>query len=814
MKMKKIYTIALALAALLAAGCTRELPMDRQEGDIRIRIGVDGLETKAAGTAEENVVNSLDVFVYKSDETTVLYHEKVTSPSFAAGGSYYEQTTNLAGLTGSPTEDEVKNAVVYAIANYDEATSISGTESLATLQALEVDAAKFATPSPFVMTARGGFTSGTGNITVASLQLKRLAAKVTLKLNLPATCTTTGTDPTFGETTTTWTPMTKGTNFKSMLQNAVGCTKLDGSAAAAPDVFSYGTQKLTELSAGVYSSADFYSYPVSWTAGSEDEPFVKVILSWSYVTTADSDGSEVDRNVVERYYKIVFSGLSELAANTWYQPEVTLTVLPGEGNEPVLVIPEGLQVQPWGLVGGSHPSASPISDVAVTDTKFIALGASDLTVERGETASFEVLASGPVTMTLNNIYTTRFIKTKDPSSLGEVGTEMTDNYGNKGDRKDYIVQNGSINSYSYTTVDNPPKVENYDYTTWVDESGLNPLQWVKFTPHTTGGGTLKLLHKLSSRLDSDDFAITPYVYEIRLALTADSSVYKDVEITQVPAISMENTLSKGYVYVNNQHNRNFTTGGSENRVYPSTNENVYPSQEIHLGPSGRAPTPYKNLGYLPPADMIGYTGKCKFRFTFKVVPYDEIHAVTDTRAAITGDYAKVFTSTYSRSGSSPYVYVMDNSKTPITHSAANQYKSIATTSAVYYIGATMEKNYVSPEFMVASSYGGTSGPTYFGQALLRCATYQEDGYPAGRWRLPTEAELEFMVRLQDKGIMPVIIANNTWASSGRYFINSSSGFDDISSYDDRMTARCVYDTWYWGSDPVVANTSYTVMVNK
>lgn len=212
--------------------------------------------------------------------------------------------------------------------------------------------------------------------------------------------------------------------------------------------------------------------------------------------------------------------------------------------------------------------------------------------------------------------------------------------------------------------------------------------------------------------------------------------------------------------------------------------------------------------------MIGYTGKCKFRYIFKVVPYDEIHAVTDSRSAITGDYAKVFTSTYSRSGSSPYVYVMDNNKTPITHSAANQYNSIATTSVVHYIGATMEKNYVSPEFMIASSYGGTSGPVYYGQALLRCATYQEDGYPAGRWRLPTEAELEFLVRLQDKKIMPVIVANSTWASSGRYFIDSASGFANISSYDDRKTVRCVYDTWYWGRDPVVANDAYTVKVTK
>ena len=27
----------------------------------------------------------------------------------------------------------------------------------------------------------------------------------------------------------------------------------------------------------------------------------------------------------------------------------------------------------------------------------------------------------------------------------------------------------------------------------------------------------------------------------------------------------------------------------------------------------------------------------------------------------------------------------------------------------------------------------------------RCASYQEDGYPAGRWRLPTKAEFQFIL---------------------------------------------------------------------
>ncbi|MBQ2008125.1 MAG: hypothetical protein II236_05570, partial [Alistipes sp.] len=44
-------------------------------------------------------------------------------------------------------------------------------------------------------------------------------------------------------------------------------------------------------------------------------------------------------------------------------------------------------------------------------------------------------------------------------------------------------------------------------------------------------------------------------------------------------------------------------------------------------------------------------------------------------------------------------------------------------------------NVISPQFRIASSYGLTSNIS-FTNAQLRCASYQEDGYPAGRWRIP------------------------------------------------------------------------------
>ena len=68
-------------------------------------------------------------------------------------------------------------------------------------------------------------------------------------------------------------------------------------------------------------------------------------------------------------------------------------------------------------------------------------------------------------------------------------------------------------------------------------------------------------------------------------------------------------------------------------------------------------------------------------------------------------------------------------------------------------------NVIAPAFKIASSWGvvSTSNGGYGSRRVLsyetaqrRCASYQENGYPAGRWRIPTEAEIEYIVSLSDR----------------------------------------------------------------
>lgn len=111
------------------------------------------------------------------------------------------------------------------------------------------------------------------------------------------------------------------------------------------------------------------------------------------------------------------------------------------------------------------------------------------------------------------------------------------------------------------------------------------------------------------------------------------------------------------------------------------------------------------------------------------------------------------------------------------------------------------QNVIAPAFKIASSWGVVnSGSLTYETAKRRCASYQENGYPAGRWRVPTEAEIQYIVSLSDRGVIPVLFGGDYYASSGRYYDNNSSpaGFRD-DSWGGHVV-RCVYDVWYWGNE--------------
>lgn len=111
---------------------------------------------------------------------------------------------------------------------------------------------------------------------------------------------------------------------------------------------------------------------------------------------------------------------------------------------------------------------------------------------------------------------------------------------------------------------------------------------------------------------------------------------------------------------------------------------------------------------------------------------------------------------------------------------------------------TVTDKTIAPAFKIASSWAvTTSNALTYEQAQRRCAAYQENGYPAGRWRLPTEAEIKFVNDLSDRGYIPTLLDGQYWASSKRYYTGDGFGTEKT-----KRSARCVYDVWYWGNEKI------------
>lgn len=150
--------------------------------------------------------------------------------------------------------------------------------------------------------------------------------------------------------------------------------------------------------------------------------------------------------------------------------------------------------------------------------------------------------------------------------------------------------------------------------------------------------------------------------------------------------------------------------------------------------------------------------------------------------------------------------------------------SNATTAPALYPDGSQERNLqfyyptdpesdkiIAPKFRIASSYGVTSDISY-NIARQRCAFYQEDGYPAGRWRMPTPAEIKYMIQFANEGKIDILLSPDTYYWSG--YKNTAYQYVTATNTIGSKTngnayVRCVYDEWYWGSDKACDINTFT-----
>lgn len=120
------------------------------------------------------------------------------------------------------------------------------------------------------------------------------------------------------------------------------------------------------------------------------------------------------------------------------------------------------------------------------------------------------------------------------------------------------------------------------------------------------------------------------------------------------------------------------------------------------------------------------------------------------------------------------------------------------------ITGAVSEHLIAPQMLFSSSYisngeNNVNTYNYLTNGKYRCAGYQENGYPAGRWRLPTPAEILYVGRLGAEGKVEGIFVNNVvyLSSNGGYRYLENNGGSVTKEGDTSATLRCVYDLWYW-----------------
>ncbi|MBQ2189676.1 MAG: hypothetical protein II452_02275, partial [Paludibacteraceae bacterium] len=511
-----------------------------------------------------------------------------------------------------------------------------------------------------------------------------------------------------------------------------------------------------------FSIGEAYTYPQTWKGGENGEPYFKIQITW---------WSNV-RGTANFYYKICVpkpatDGTVTIDRNTCYVVDVTLDVIDTE-NEYVVVDPAHYTVHEWAVnewKGGAGMAAARFFDVPKRE--FILY--SDESVD---------------------------IPFSSNSAVSAIFTEVSYHY--------YGSTNGTHYHFRYPVADSV-----YQMTLPQDKDSDNQsLNVTNYAGISVDAAKDKNEYKLEPAAKYVKFthALTDIfsVRTIKILLKNEEGRSAEVTIIQHPAIEVvannsKNAFLDGWYYLGNEDVRDADGHLTGYTYTPTGNPNMphipYWRTRSNWGASGsdQYGTLFANGKTSVKADHFFTTVVSVSAFTetnnkYKVRSGSNTGAITEKSYRL-GD-PRVPASTHynstTSSGATPrfvlrnYLY---SDRARRTKNPDNTYTETNVSSDVtrawdqplkILIGSQNDddQNIIAPRLLVSSHMNITSGVKWNNTdgsgVVQRCAMYQENGYPAGRWRLPTEAEVAFMMRLQADGTLPGLFASNCnyWLANG------------------------------------------------
>lgn len=318
----------------------------------------------------------------------------------------------------------------------------------------------------------------------------------------------------------------------------------------------------------------------------------------------------------------------------------------------------------------------------------------------------------------------------------------------------------------------------------------------------TNGAHVSFFHRLNNDTSTSDYDVSEYIITFTLRQADNSAYNKQIVIHQYPAIMIDLerndvTDSPYSAFVNNSVNTS------------SSNSTYY-------------------LGSAPGSGTSSNNNYNMVIIQTTVLPPDSNYMLGDPRVMDVDNLKANWPSSTTTGAASEW-----STTAPSIQGGDNRYLT-------YYYPVnrlSVVDDIIAPKFRIASSRGATQPMTY-ANAFRRCASYQEYGYPAGRWRLPTVAEVMYIAQLNADGKIERLLGGETiknnnnqsmseswqaskttsychteyWCNSGYMLVYDGKDSNWVTnnggkvpspetggsySTSDKKYVRCVYDDWYW-----------------
>ena len=774
--MKNTFRYLAIATALIAISCGQEnlVESPASKGNVSIQLFCTDLATRATAGDDaynENKIDHFDYFFFSDAEgTTPIYpHARVSGES-----------VTFATDEGEAFEDLSQGAYVYVVANYPgqiPATVTTLAEVLALPVSTDFQADFKATPKPnpngFIMdnlNADGTIThfqaAKPREETVVKIGLSRLAVKTTLVINVEKEIAGVGTEK--------WTPVIDDEHLfiyfvnadKTNTMAAAAMRRADEPEDADPkDYFTYETtHPYTDNGEvdGKYQivTAPSYTYPQKWNTGDNGEPYYKIQMGWESSVTGMSPF----------YYKIPIpvsatENVFTLNRNTWYQLTLNVKVLGGTEDEYITLNQNYC-----------------VADFADWSSPSDAFGTSNDSAHYFDvpTLTYNHYSSNP----LDILFIT------EASAAAKITSIEYYDYSGASVNGTLVPRSPSGEPALTFTYSHPD--ENRDYKLTVDEEN-------KVVTFEHNISNLYVLRTVKIR-------IYKYVTDEEGHQAIEPNIYRDVTIYQHPPIELKKAVA-GDVFVNGYfarvanapsgtYSNSQTIGGTT--YYYSTG---FSNGRVSNGTSG-------TNGYGTVTDGTGNMSGISTNFYTTDITVTAFNSSNDHYTA-NGETVYYMIGDPRKKASEVYPSVANWNNWLHNYLANNAANGTWTNAGNILICSQSEadRNVIAPRFLVSSALNAMAtqgGMVTFENAVKRAATYQETGYPAGRWRLPTEAEIAFIIARQNDGTLPILYAANSdyWAGSGRLAQTGSTGNTNITfsnaSATTTQSCRFVYDLWYWG----------------